>query len=341
MTGNFAQLDLFSWPGESGRERQRFRDKALPLPGAVLGPNELRKLSSEALLDLLAAACDLGSEAEIRLLDGIHEVERRDDPVAVPLLLKICHRFAGFDRSRAVPEATAALHALAAIGTRDGAPSILRLLRQGAFGVDATASALDYFTAIGFRPPVDFLEQMLADEHARVRIAACRLAGVTGAPRLLQRLRGLSNDLDREVARAARIARGRLGDGSVKADLEALLRDAVEADMPGLVQALLPLADQATVIGIGRAAERTRTPSVRAAMVEALGQIDMPAAATWVLRCVRDATATVKLAAVDALEDLVDQGADRCALDGLRRLSEDPDGEVAEAAGAALRRRGA
>ena len=65
----------------------------------------------------------------------ITEVERRREARAAPLLVRVCRRYAGFDRSRAVPEVLAALKALAATGVADAAPVIMRLTRRESLGI--------------------------------------------------------------------------------------------------------------------------------------------------------------------------------------------------------------
>ena len=67
------------------------------------------------------------------------------DRAAAPLLVKLCRRHAGFDRSRTVPEVAMALEALAAIGAADSAPLILQLVEQDALGPASTAA----FTSSG------------------------------------------------------------------------------------------------------------------------------------------------------------------------------------------------
>ena len=66
-------------------------------------------MTPEALLSALESRFDdpTGDSRDLVLL--IAEVERRREAAAAPLLVRVCRRHAGFDRSRNVPELVAAV----------------------------------------------------------------------------------------------------------------------------------------------------------------------------------------------------------------------------------------
>ncbi len=114
-----SQLDLFSWrewdadPAETVGHGGRSCDALQP---ARTAPQDVAAMTQEVLLGALE--WQLGDPTGDRrgLVPLIAEVERRREATAAPLLVRVCRRHAGFDRSRAVPEVVAALKALTAVG---------------------------------------------------------------------------------------------------------------------------------------------------------------------------------------------------------------------------------
>src|ERR1700680_4964111 len=111
------QLDLFS---SAGIQAER------PLPQSMERRPTATALDDQALIDAIP---------ESNLADSIAlatEAGRRRLAAAVPSLETLCRRFSGFGIDRMVPEQAAALRALAAIGGREAAQAISRLIVRAA-----------------------------------------------------------------------------------------------------------------------------------------------------------------------------------------------------------------
>ena len=80
----------------------------------------VQDLEDEALIAAIAAA-SLDHCAGL-----VAEAVRRRLAAAIPALEALCRRFAGFGIDHMVPEQSAALRALAAIGSRDAAEAVSR-----------------------------------------------------------------------------------------------------------------------------------------------------------------------------------------------------------------------
>jgi hypothetical protein len=107
------QLDLFS---ASGIPAEQPLPQNLALRPAVVG------LDEEALIAAIPAA-NLGDCTALAA-----EAARRRLAAAIPALEALCRRFVGFGIDRVVPEQSAALRALAVIGSRDAAQAVSRLI---------------------------------------------------------------------------------------------------------------------------------------------------------------------------------------------------------------------
>ena len=156
-----------------------------------------------------------------------------------------------------------------------------------------------------------------------MRAAACALVAELGQQDAIERLRELSADPDAGVTAAADLTRGRLGDRTVKPILEQRLRAAAAGEISRFARALVDIADANTVVLLGRAAERADS-SVRAAVVETLGEIDASAAVAWLVRFAGDESPDVRIAVARALAEHDDPR----ALAALRRLVDDSDPKV-------------
>ena len=108
------QLDLFSVsPGPDGRNS----------PDCSTGP----VIACNTLDDdrLLAATLNAGIRDTVAL---VAEAGRRRLAAAIPVLDALCRRFTGYGADRIVPEQAAALGAIALIGGRDAAQTLVRLI---------------------------------------------------------------------------------------------------------------------------------------------------------------------------------------------------------------------
>jgi HEAT repeat protein len=341
--GRIIQPDLFAWR-QRDKESDETADFGAASPDArqstLIDPQDIATMTPEALLSALGARTEAMANESQTLLLLMAEVGRRRDQATVPLLVNLCRRHAGFDRSRTLPEVVAALETLAAIGSAEGAPAILQLVpailqlvRSGAFGSESTAAALRYFAAVRYRPAADLLDHCFTHERPENREAACTLAAAVGASGRTGTLLELCTDINAGVVDAALMALGHLGYGPVKDALEARLLTAPPGEIPKFVEALVLVSDEDTAVHLGRLAERTEDKGARCAIVRALADLESTTAATWLLRLVEDPCARVRRAVIAGLEARDDP---RCHI-ALQHLASDADTEVAGAAKRALR----
>ena len=330
-----SQLDLFAWSERDGTIAATVGYEGRPcdaLQPARTEPQDVAAMTREVLLGALEARFDDPTCDSRGLVPLIAEVERRREATAAPLLVRVCRRHAGFDRSRAVPEVVAALNALTAVGAVDAAPAIIRLVEQGALGHASVAAALRYFASVRHRPAAVLLRPHLDHDEAEVREAACTLAAVIGTRSNIERLLELCNDTRAEVIDAALIALGNLGHRPVKKILESRLQTAAIDDIPTIIDALVPVSDEETAVCLGRLVERVSDENVRCVIAEALAGLDGRAAVTWLLRLVDDPCPAIRRVAAEALSDRDDLR----KMAALQRLTTDADPEVGEAARNAL-----
>src|SRR5262245_335882 len=97
---------------------------ARPLPETSPQPLDVAHLDDDALV---AAIADANLEDTVAL---VAEVGRRRLVSAVPVLVRLCRRHAGFGVCRSVPEQEAALHALDAIGGREPVCAVARMIER-------------------------------------------------------------------------------------------------------------------------------------------------------------------------------------------------------------------
>ena len=298
------QPDLFAW-----RQRDKGSGEAADTGAAspvvrqpsLIDPQEIATMAPEVLLSALEARTEAMANESQTLLLLMAEVGRRRDQATVPLLVNQCRRHAGFDRSRTVPEVVAALEALAAIGSVEGASAILQLVRSGAFGPESTAAALRYFAAVRHRPAADLLDHGFNHETPENREAACTLAAAIGASRRTGTLLELCTDTNARVVDAALIALGHLGYGPVKDALEARLLTTPPGGIHKLVEALVLVSDEDSAVHLGRLAERTEDDEARCAIARALADLESATAVTWLLRLVEDPCVRVRRAVIAGL----------------------------------------
>jgi len=330
-----SQLDLFAWRVRDGNSAETVEHGGRPCDArqpARTEPQDVAAMTREVLLSALESRFDDPTGDRHGLVPLIAEVERRREATAAPLLVRVCRRHAGFDRSRAVPEVVAALNALTAVGAVDAAPAIIRLVEQGALGHASVAAALRYFASVRHRPAAVLLRPHLDHDEAEVREAACTLAAVIGTRSHIERLLELCKDTSAEVIDAALIALGQLGHRPVKKALESRLQTATIDEIPKIVDALVPVSDEETAISLGRLVERVSDENVRYVVAEALAELDGRAAVTWLLRLVDDPCPAIRQVVADALAVRDDPR----KVAALWRLSTDADTKVGETARIAL-----
>lgn len=308
----------------------------MPAAVPVADPRPVRpvaQMPADVLVDLLTLHLYGEPPAEPGLVALIEECGKRRERAAVPLLLRTCRRFAGHDRQAPAGEVRAALAALAEIGAAEAGPELVELLERDAFGVSGTVATLSCLAGLRSRPAAGLIRSHAVHPDPAVRQAVCLLAGALARPEDLDAVLPLAADADRQVAKTACLTLGRLGHRPVKAELEALLVRATPLDLPLVVEALVRVADDDTAVVLGRVAERSDEAG-RRAVVEALGEIDGPGAATWLVRLARDPKASVRLGVVSALARREPEPATARTLGD---LAGDGDPEVRAAAQEALK----
>ncbi len=223
-------------------------------------------LDDAALLAAIPAA---------RVADGpglAAEAGRRRLAAAVPVLEEYCRRFAGFGLNRALPEQTAALGALAAIGGPQAAGSVARIIARGWVRGPGIAAAVAAAARLGAHLPAEAMPPLLRHADPAVRADACRLArqGTEVTAILIE----LLNDLHPDVSLAAACALGHMGRGEAVPPLRQALR---QAPSPPVIEAVTRVADEACMVELGRIVRAM--PDLADAARGALEAIDHPRAA--------------------------------------------------------------
>ncbi|MBO0751178.1 MAG: HEAT repeat domain-containing protein [Bradyrhizobiaceae bacterium] len=250
------QLDLFFG---SGIQAER------PLPQRVELPATPTVLDDQALIDAipgsnLSYSMALAAEAGRRRLAG-----------AVPSLEMLCRRFSGFGMQRMVPEQAAALQALAAIGGREAAQAVSRLIVRAVVQGPALDLAMSTAARIGSVLPADVLRSLLRHPNPGIRSSACGCA--RRHPELIAVMIELLEDLNQGVARSAACALGQIGRIEARPMLAKLLR--VEPSEE-IIDAVSSIANEECIVELGRLA-RTQSALSEAAL-NALESIDQPRA---------------------------------------------------------------
>jgi hypothetical protein len=252
------QLDLFAatgvtqpWAGRAHLARE---------------PVEPGELSDAALIEAIPLADPASCEALAA------EAVRRRPSGAVSALEALCRRFKGFGLCHSIAEQIAALRALAAIGGRDAADALRRLIDCAAVQGPGLAEAVSAAAVLCCRLSEAAALAVLRHGDPAVRADACRCAPITTETMAV--LQALLDDLHPDVAIAAARVLGHAGRAEVRG---VLLRALRESPDPDLIEAILPIADEEAVVVLGRVAERH--PALRAAVLTELDDIDLPRAA--------------------------------------------------------------
>jgi HEAT repeats len=254
----YRQLDLFAEAGSRPEETAP----------AVSPPRFATTVLDD---DELVAAIPRASLGSCRALTA--EAGRRKLARAVPALEVLCRRFRGFGLERAVPEQTAALAALAAIGGSAAAAAAARLIVEGVVQGPGLAAAVDTAARLGAGLPSGVVAPLLCDAAPEIRAGACYCA--RPSPSVIPLLATLLDDLDRRVAKAAACALGRMGRSEARPALQRLLREAPSA---AVIDAAIAVANEECLVILGRIA-RTR-PDLADAALAALDGAESPRAAT-------------------------------------------------------------
>ena len=231
------QLDLFSAAGIPAEQ---------PVPqGLILCP-AVADLSDEALVAAIPAA-NLGDCAALTA-----EAARRRLSAAIPSLEALCRRFFGFGIDHMVPEQSAALRALAAIGGRDAAQAVSLLIVRGVVQGPTLGLAVAVAAQLHAILPADVMRTFLRHADPDIRANACCCA--CPQPELIALLIGLLDDLNQTVARSAACALGQMGRIEARPTLASLLRKEPSEEV---IDAVSSVADEECIVLLGRIARST------------------------------------------------------------------------------------
>lgn len=253
------QLDLFGVGGVSA-----------PVSVAARSPVVASELDDPALIAAIPGA----RVNDYRAL--IDEAVKRQPAGAILALEDLCRRFKGFGLEHPVPEQTAAVEAIAAIGGRDAAQAVSRIMADRVVQGPGIAAALHAAARLGCALPdsmvLDFLRHPVPD--IRADAAACAHRHRQDIAAVLADLLG---DLNRSVATAAACALGRMGRAEARPMLLRLLAEQPAAE---LIQAVSGIADESCIVLLGRIA-RTM-PALAPDAIEVLRDMDSERAAAVV-----------------------------------------------------------
>jgi HEAT repeat protein len=234
-------------------------------------PHSMEQRPEETVLDDQALIAAIPQSDLINSIALANEAGRRKLRAAVPALEALCRRFSGFGTHRLLPEQAAALHALGAIGGRESAQSISRLIVREAVQGPAVNLAVNTAARIGSTFPLDVLQSLLRHPDPDIRASACGCARRN--PEVISVMIELLGDLNQEVVRSAACALGRMGSIEARPVLVKLLREQPSEE---LIDAVSSVADEECMIQLGRIA-RTE-PTLADAALDALEGTDHPRA---------------------------------------------------------------
>jgi hypothetical protein len=250
------QLDLFSSTGIQAEFPRPLITECRPADTVLDDQALIVAIPHSNLADSIALAAEAG---------------RRRLAAAVPSLETLCRRFSGFGIDRMVPEQAAALQALAAIGGREAAQAVTRLIVRGVVQGPALSLAVSTAARIGSILPTEVLRSLLRHLDPGIRADACGCA--RRRPELIALMIDLLDDLNQGVAKSAACALGQIGRIEARPLLAKLLRDEPSEEV---IDAVSSIADEECMVQLGRIA-RTE-PELSDAALNALEDIDRPRA---------------------------------------------------------------
>jgi hypothetical protein len=237
--------------------------------GAVPAERE-RRLAPGALDDgALIAAIPHVSQADCRHV--AEEAGRRRLTGAVPALEALCRRFKGFGVGRAIPEQTAALGALAAIGGPGSADAATRIIVEQIVQGPGLRVAAEVAAQTGAKLPPAVVAPLLRHPDPAIRASACRCA--RSSAEVVALMTELLDDLNDAVAAAAACALGRFGEIEARPALALMLRREPSVEV---IDAAAGVADDECLVLLGRVA-RAR-PELKDPALAALDAMDDPRA---------------------------------------------------------------
>ena len=166
-----------------------------------------------------------------------------------------------------LPEQSAALRALAVIGSRDAAQAVSLLIVRGVVQGPTLGLAVTVAAQLHATLPVDVLRSLLRHADPDIRANACHCA--CRRPELIAVMIDLLHDLNHIVARSAACALGQMGRIEARPMLAGLLREEPSEEV---IDALSPVADVECMVLLGRIARSK--PALSDAALNALENID-------------------------------------------------------------------
>jgi HEAT repeat protein len=205
------------------------------------------------------------------------EVGRRRLVGAISGLEAVCRRFKGFGLESRVAEQADALQALSAIGGRDAAAAVSRLISGTVVQGPNLVVAMTVAVTLGCQLPADTARALLQHADPATRAAAARCA--PAHPSIVPVVIALLDDLHPAVVLAAVRTLGQWGRGEARPALLRLLDTDPTED---LIAAAVGVADEAIIVALSRIG-RVRL-ELTGAVLDALREIDDPRAAVVLAR---------------------------------------------------------
>src|SRR5215510_10296187 len=156
---------------------------------------DVAALDDDGLVAALASADPTDS------LPLVTEAALRRLAAAVPLLLSLCRRHAGYGARRPIPEQIAALNALHAIGTHEATLAVAEAIERGWVEGPGLAVATRCAGGLHANLSTETVAMLLQHPDPGVRVAGCGCA--RPYPAITALLGELMGDLRRPVAEAA------------------------------------------------------------------------------------------------------------------------------------------
>ncbi len=248
------QLDLFgSWQSEDQPDG----------PGV---PNSAETLSDQALVSRLPTA----NWREIQ--DICAEIRRRSLAMAGSALHDLWRRYTGFGRCKPLREQIEVIRTLDGIGGAGAAGCLRKILLSDTFPPPLLATLLSVATRKRLNLPADHLITWSRHEEPKARALTFELAAFAGrpGPSMLDCLETGLDDPSQSARRAAAITLGGLGKVSVRGILLTELK--MNPD-EAVIQALGPIADDDTIVFLGRLAHKC--PELKRHVVGVLSGLEM------------------------------------------------------------------
>jgi HEAT repeat protein len=274
-----AASDLFSADAAPQRSEAVQLDLFASPPAAVAHPSTPRLDPTRMNDDALIAAIGEAGIADVLAL--VAEAGRRGLTAAVPTLVRLCQRHAGYGLEREVPEQAAALRAMAAIGGTEAVQAVAHLLTRSVLQGPTLAIGAACAARLRCRLPGTAAMALLRHPDPDVRASACPCAGQ--GSEITSVLLELLDDLHERVRLAAAMALAQRGRREARPILLALLRRRPTADV---IDAIAEIADAETLVLLGRIARAQ--PALAAAAMAALAAVEDPQAEKILAALVRD-----------------------------------------------------